>query len=129
MAPTVLRTKALRPSHRLALGDLAQQLSNWEAETNFYHRLLTWSLLGCKETDRPSIEAFLAQVNRLRSADLPTLKTQLGFMQAALEPASEPVRPDTFALRARFNHVEQKLQALKLHIFEGFPRFGRVEIW
>lgn len=129
MAPTVLRTKALRPSHRLALGDLTKQLSNWEAETNFYHRLLTWSLLGCNEADRPAIEAFLVQVNRLRSTDLPTLKTQLAFAQTALEPTLNRARPETLALRARFNQFDHELQDLKLRIFANLSHFSRVEIW
>lgn len=128
-ASTVLRTKAPLALQKPVVCDLTDRMSNWEAEVNFYHRLLTWSLFSCREADRLKIEAFLAQVNRLRSVDLPALKEQLRFVQIRLDHALNQAWQETNVLRERFNNFDQNLQQLKLRIFCGFPQCNRVEIW
>lgn len=130
-ASTALRTKAPLALHKPVICDLAKEMSNWEVEINFYHRLLTWSLFSCREEDRYDIEILLARLNNLRSCDLPALKEKLGLLPSGLDLDRTFNRngQETAALRVRFDHFEQNLQRLKSKIFQAFPPFCRVEIW
>ncbi len=100
---------------------LSVQMSNWEEEANFYHRLLIWCLLSCKEKDRPDIEVLIAQLDELLASYRATLKE--GATCAPVNPSG------TTEIRDLFYYFDQRLQQLKAKVFHDFPKFGRVQIW
>jgi hypothetical protein len=108
---------------------LENQITLWENEVNFYHRVLTWCLLSCEEEDRAGLDALIGQLGVLRTCDLPALKEKLGFLQVQPSNNASRVGSETTELRDSFYYFDQNLHKLKLKIFQGFPRFGRVQIW
>lgn len=124
-----LRTQVPGKSQQSVVLHLVGRLSEWDAELNFYHRLLTWSLLSCKEEDRPEIEALLVRIDRLRNVDLPALRAQVELARMALSPTFTHFRAEFMSLRTRSDYFDQKLRDCKSSIFKGLSHLIRVEIW
>ncbi len=105
------------------------QLAMWAEEVRFYRNLLAWWLLNCKEENRPEIESIMVQLNDLQEFDLPSSKEKIGIVQRQGGNNHSRAWRSMATLRDSFYYFEQKLNNLKLKIFEGFTRFGHVQIW
>ena len=105
------------------------QLSMWEDELKFYHRLLTWWLLSCLEEDKPAIEALNVQLNELRERNFLALKENSGLKQFGAGHTYFLGTQVTTDLHDTYYHFEQRLNSFKAKIFKGFMQFGHVQIW
>ena len=118
-----------RAVQKLVVYAPASQMVMWEEEVNFYRSLLTWWLHSCREENRVDIEALMAELNNLREFNLAASKEKLGVVQSQTSRANFQGWETTADLRDSFYYFDQKLSNLKSKIFQGFTRFGHVQIW
>jgi hypothetical protein len=97
------------------------QISIWEEEISFFHKLLTCCLYSCKEEQRLKIECLKLQLDKLRLIDLPKIKGNIEQNNRNLD------QNDSEA--AIYYFFDQNLSKVKTSIFQGFSGFCHVQIW
>ncbi len=99
-------------------------------ELDFYHRLLKWLLMNCRDDQQRTIEALQQEIEALRDIELSALTSTLHRIKNG---ENDPSKPDLIVSLTRLQSwmfdIEGAFQALRSKIQEGFSKFIRVRIW
>jgi hypothetical protein len=113
------------------LKKLRLQWTYWTEEVNFYHRLLSWSLLSCADDTKNEVRSLLYHLSQFRDVELPVLKADLEALNRNAQGRPVQMNPELnhFTLQNHFERVETALLAVKQQIFQCSNEFIRVRIW
>jgi hypothetical protein len=126
-----IQSASQMPVERYAVNrPLDSKIALISGEIDFYHQLLRWLLMNCRDDQQKAIEALQQELEALKDTEIPALTATLHRIKNG---ENDPSKPDLIVspthLQSWAYDIEGAFHALRSKIQEGFGKFIRVRIW
>ncbi|MCB9305375.1 MAG: hypothetical protein H6565_02155 [Lewinellaceae bacterium] len=110
---------------------LEKKIERVGADLRFYHQLLGWCLLGCREDKRRVIEQMREEANALRDREWPSLSEKLHRLKVKTGNGTAPSRwyGSLLETQHHLHRLDDALNTLKEKVQGGFGEFVHISIW